>query len=117
MPRRTLKYLASKPDYVTLTELARSLNLPFKTACRLMRTGALEPDAILGQSGLFLKTRVPDLALALELGEFGKISCGPARALSGSVDSYPARRVHNRVAGLPMQPTPSGPQEYSGNHL
>ena len=99
MPRRTLKYLASKPSYVTLTELARALDLPFKKADRLLHSGVFEPDAILGRSGLFLQSRLPDLARAIATGNLEKHSCGPRDASEVARSTSVESAYHNRRVG------------------
>lgn len=64
MPRkRSIGALAELPQYYSLASIARKLNLPYRKACRLMRSDVLACDALLEFSTpLFLSTRLPQHA-------------------------------------------------------
>ena len=64
MPRRrSLQELGNLPQYYSLAEIARQLNLPFRKACRLMKQDVLSCDALLGfRAPLYLVSRLPEHA-------------------------------------------------------
>jgi hypothetical protein len=50
-------------NYITISQLARRLDIPFKKANRLILESVFRPDATLDCSPLFLESRLPELAM------------------------------------------------------
>jgi hypothetical protein len=55
--------MRERPNYLTASQLARRLDLPFKKANRLIREGVLVPDGTSGSAALFLESRIPEFAM------------------------------------------------------
>ena len=58
--------------FLSLAELSRRLNLPYRRAVALLQLGALVPDFTAKQVSLFETRRIDDLARLIARGEFSQ---------------------------------------------